>query len=94
MRVLTVASEVEPYLPEVQQLADSNKEALGFLPTSAYSEQAERGRLWVTTDKATGRLLGFLLFGGRFPSLKIFQVYVAGFARKRGVGTDLEPIRE
>ena len=89
MRILTAIAEVEPYLSEVQRLADSNKEALGFLPTSAYSEQAQRGRLWVVAEKTTGRLLGFLLFGGRFPSLKVFQSYVEPFARKRGVATEL-----
>jgi len=51
MKILTAITEVGPYLPQVQSLADLNKEALGFLPTSAYSEQAQRGRLWVAAEE-------------------------------------------
>jgi hypothetical protein len=73
MRIVTGIPDIQHYLAQVRSLADSNSDALGFLPASAYAEQAQRGRLWVAVEEGSGRMQGLLLFGGQFPSLKIFH---------------------
>jgi GNAT superfamily N-acetyltransferase len=86
INVITSPDEVLPFLETVQVLADANKPTFGFLPASAYNELALQGRLWIAVDSRCGALLGYLLFGGRFPNLRVFQLFVDDTARGRGVG--------
>lgn len=76
IKTLKTFAEVESYLTTVQSFADKNKSALGFLPSSAFREQALRGRLWIAVCEETNEFLGHLLFGGKSPSIKIFQMFV------------------
>jgi len=71
--------------------ADLQRDALGFLPRSAYREAAAQGKLYVATvgDGRSERYAGHLLFGGKFPHLKIFQVYVEPALRGRHIGRSL-----
>ena len=73
----------------IQKFADSNKKSFGFLPKSAFVEQASNGRLWVAADIEKKKCLGYLMFGGRFPTLKIFQLFVSKNFRKQQIGTEL-----
>lgn len=61
--------------------------ALGFLPAGAYEEAASRGNLLVAICDSS--YAGHLLFGGSYPSLKVFQLYVSESLRRRGIGTAL-----
>ncbi len=68
--------EARHYVDQVRSLADKNTEALGFLPQSAYTDAALKGHLWIAADKEKRQISGYLLFGGTFPNLRVFQVYV------------------
>ena len=63
-------AEVEAYVETVQASADSERQALGFMPAPAYREAAHQGKLWVAvvkTDRGE-EYAGHLFFGGGFPS--------------------------
>jgi len=88
-RILKTPMEVESYIDQVRSLGDANRSALGFLPASAYTETAIKGCLWVVVDQATKDLMGYLLFGGTYPHLKVFQVHVLPEFRSRGLARRL-----
>lgn len=88
-RVLKTPVEVESYIDQVRSLGDANRSALGFLPASAYTETAMKGGLWVAVDQTNNDLLGYLLFGGTYPHLKVFQVHVLPEFRSRGLARRL-----
>ena len=87
--ILTEPSEVEPYIEQIQGLADSNKKALGFLPKSIFKDQTKKGRVWIAKCEESDNCLGYLMFGGRFPTLKVFQLIVAKKYRKQKIGSNL-----
>jgi GNAT superfamily N-acetyltransferase/predicted nucleic acid-binding protein len=89
--VLSSFAEVEPFVTDVQRNADLEKDALGFLPASVYDDAARRGSLLVATCASPIRAgyAGHLLFGGRFPHARVFQIFVAARFRKQGVGREL-----
>lgn len=89
IRALKTFVEVETHLATVQSFADRNKSALGFLPRSTFHDQALRGRLWISVNEETDEFLGYLLFGGRFPSIKIFQLFVSPENQRQGIGSNL-----
>ena len=82
--IITDPKEVTNYVDQIRQLADENKTELGFLPASVYRESAMKGDLWVAVDRAR-KVRGYLLFGGRFPHLRVFQIFVR--PEFRGSGT-------
>ena len=88
-QILSEGRQTSPYLKTVEAFADSNKNALGFLPKSAFREQANRDRLWIAINADSGECLGYLLYGGRYPMLKIFHLYVTPQHRKQGIGLKL-----
>jgi hypothetical protein len=55
-------------LTAIRNLADSEKEALGFLPEAAYREAIERRRLIAMCGSVSGNteIAGFILFSGVF----------------------------
>jgi len=87
IKILKNYTELKSHLITVQSFADKNKSALGFLPRSTFREQALRGRLWVAVREEMEGFLGFLLFGGRFPSIKIFQLFVSSQNRRQEIGS-------
>lgn len=74
--IIKDSGKVMSYIAQVRSLADRNRDALGFLPASAYTEAAIKGSLWVALDGNTGNFLGYLLFGGVHPQLKVFQICI------------------
>ena len=88
-RILKTPLEVKSYIEQVRSLGDANRSALGFLPASAYTETAMKGCLWVAVDQTNKDLLGYLLFGGTYPHLKVFQVHVLPEFRSRGLARRL-----
>lgn len=86
-RILKQHVEVDKYISEVIAFADANKKALGFLPHSAYEEQALQGKLWVAVDSDTQRCAGYLMFGTNFPKMRVVQVYVQPIDRRNDLAS-------
>lgn len=84
-KVCTDPSIVLPRVKEVCARADVLRDSFGFLPEAAYFEQAAQGRLWIAVAEDS-RLISYLLFGGRHPHYKVFQLFVEPGFRKSGVG--------
>ena len=80
-----------PSLSTICALVDGEKEALGFLPPTAYKEAIEKrrlvGMLAVCEDKVD--LVGFVLFSGVYPNARIQQVVVAKSHRRAGIASAL-----
>lgn len=78
-------------LPQIQALADSEREALGFLPAAAIEEAIGRQRLFAATTEIGGsvELAGYLLHGGVFPHAKVQQIAAVPKFRKSGVASTL-----
>ena len=89
VKILKTFEQVSPYLEQVLSFADTNKSALGFLPNTTFNEQAFRRRLWIAACEQSDEFLGYLLFGGRFPSIKIFQIFTCPKTRRKGVASTL-----
>lgn len=83
--VLKQSDQVTDYVSEVSSLADKNKKAFGFTPSSAYEEMASKGQLWVVIN-GSSELRGYLIFGGTMPTLKVFQIYACPSVKGHGVG--------
>ncbi len=80
--------EVPGLLRSVQENADSQRQALGFLPSQAYEQAATDGGLFVVVERLPMgvRYAGHILFGQTYPRAKIFQIFVPPADRKHGVG--------
>lgn len=91
IKIYDSLSEVSPFAETAAERADRQRDALGFLPRSAYVEAAAQGKLYIATvgDGRAESYAGHLLFGGRFPHLKIFQVYVEPALQGKSVGHQL-----
>lgn len=78
-------------LPDIQMLADSEKEPLGFLPAKAYEDAIRRGRLLaaIVDDRGSRSFAGYLLHSGVFPNAKIQQIAAVNAFRKVGVASAL-----
>lgn len=88
-QILMTPRQIQPHIDRIIEFADANKEALGFFQRKVFQEYADRGRLWAAVSSDTNACLGYLLFGGRYPTLKVFQLYVQKKCRKLGVGKKL-----
>ena len=66
-----------------------NTDALGFLPESAYTDAARKGHLWIAANIAKKQILGYLLLGGTFPNLRVFQIFVCTNFRGRNIAPAL-----
>lgn len=84
-------NDVVPFLTQIRTNADAERDAFGFLPESAYESAAQAGHLFVALrwNNGDAHLMGHLLFGGRFPHLRIHQLHVAKNFRKTGVARSL-----
>lgn len=89
--VLEKYSDVQPYLADVVRWGDSDKTALGFLPTQVYGLQAQKGNLFVATALSAGHLqyAGHLLFDARYPRASVLQIFVMPDARRHGTAKRL-----
>ena len=80
-----------PNLSAITTLADSEREALGFLPPAAYQDAIQKRRLIAMFSSVDGEsdLAGFVLYSGVFPNARIQQVVVAKQHRRAHVATAL-----
>src|SRR5207249_1030183 len=74
-----------PFLESISAQADSERDALGFLPQAAYAEAARQRKLilLVAQDGEKTSYAGHLLFGGIFPILRVRQIVVATNYRRQ-----------
>ena len=73
--ILKSFKDVKNFLNSVLRAADNNKRALGFLPKSAYHDSALQGKLWIAIEPESQKYLGHLMFGGKYPTLSIRQLF-------------------
>ena len=55
----------------------------------AYADKAPRGHLWVARYGDDPDVAGYVLFGGRRPQLRVFQLFVSERHRGKGIGSRL-----
>jgi GNAT superfamily N-acetyltransferase len=79
------------HLTAIRALADSEKEALGFLPEAAYRDAIvqKRLRVMVARENGTSHVAGFILFSGVFPNARIQAVAVSPEHRRSGIASAL-----
>lgn len=84
-------SDIAPFLDAIRAQADSEREALGFLPEPAYAEAARQRKLilLICQKEDQSTYAGHLLFGGIFPSLRVRQISIAPPFRRCGHATNL-----
>lgn len=89
--IVSESAAVARWVADVRSAADSEKDALGFLPTQVYSEAAEQGKLIIAIVPSADSYsyAGHLLYGAVFPHARIFQVYVAPEFRRNEIGRRL-----
>jgi GNAT superfamily N-acetyltransferase/predicted nucleic acid-binding protein len=83
--------DVAQFVDLVTKRADQEREALGFLPRRVYQQAAAQEKLLVAIGSEDGAeaYAGHLIFGGVFPSARIFQLFVEPRFRRQGVGRRL-----
>ncbi|RBP51330.1 GNAT family N-acetyltransferase [Arenicella xantha] len=78
----------ERYISQVADFADQNKNSFGFNPVAAYRQMSLKGQLWLATGKEH-EICGYIMFGGVYPNLRVFQLFVNPLSRGRRIGTKL-----
>lgn len=83
--------DIAPYLDAIRDQADSERDALGFLPEPAYAEASRQRKLILLLRQRANQseYAGHLLFGGMFPTLRVRQISVAREYRRDGNATNL-----
>lgn len=89
MEILKSYTETKDLVEKVQYFADQHRKEFGFLAKTAYEDLALKGQLWVAKQKDSNAISGYLMFGGVYPTIKIFQLFVNPDFRKNGVGQKL-----
>lgn len=84
-------SDIAPFLDSISAQADSERDALGFLPQPAYAEAARQRKLvlLVVQDGDKTSYAGHLLFGGIFPVLRVRQIAMAPHYRRQQYASTL-----
>jgi hypothetical protein len=83
--------DIFPFIEAVRAQADSERDALGFLPEPAYAEAARQRKLILLIFQEGDRsyYAGHLLFGGIFPVLRVRQISITAKSRRNGQATTL-----
>ena len=88
--VLRTSSEALRYVDHIQAAADTEKDALGFLPANVYEEAARKGCIFVAvTADGRAEYAGHVMFGNKFPYGRVYQTYVLPQFRGFGTGKKL-----
>jgi predicted nucleic acid-binding protein/GNAT superfamily N-acetyltransferase len=90
-RIVKARDDLSRFIDCIKKNADSERNAFGFLPKGVYDEALFQEKLLAAIGRKENSdddiCLGHLLYGGTFPNLKIFQVYVLPKYRKRHIGS-------
>jgi len=74
------------YINEVARLADQNKQSFGFNPLKVYEEMSLKEQLWIAINDDKD-VCGYIMFGGKYPSLRVFQLFVIKEYRGGGIAS-------
>ncbi len=89
MEILSSYELTKDYINKVQMHADNNKDAFGFLPFSSYEDMALKNQLWLILCEKKENVVGYLMFGGTYPKLKVFQLFADSGYRGQGIAKRL-----
>ena len=89
IRLLSKYRDVRPYLKVLCKEADDHRKELGFWRRAAYEELALQGKLWVAVSGRDDDYSGHLMFGGTYPTIRVFQLYVLAAVRRQGIARAL-----
>lgn len=90
-QVVSTTNELRKFLPDIQRLADSETNALGFLPAKAYEDAVYRNQILALVDETNhkSKLAGYILHSGVFPNARIQQIATVKSYRNSEVGSTL-----
>lgn len=90
-RIVTNHAAIVELIRDIQAAADTDKEALGFLPASAYVEAVYKGEMTVALDDhAQGpKYAGHIWVSGTYPHARVVQLFVAPDFRGQKLSTRL-----
>lgn len=90
-RIVTERAHVWALVREVQSAADTDKEALGFLPRVAYEEAVQKGEitLAVCDEPGSTRYAGHIWVSGTYPHARVVQLFVPQEYRGQRLATRL-----
>ena len=90
-RVETKPAVIQGLVADIRAAADTDKDALGFLPASAYDQAARKGELTVALqDGPNGpTYAGHIWVSGLFPHARVVQLFVASGFRGQKLSTRL-----
>lgn len=85
LSVYSKLAEIRPYLEEVCNASDDNREALGFFPRGVIAEFAAKEQMYVLVETRDGlaRYVGHLLFNCRYPRAFVRQMYIVPSKRRQ-----------
>ncbi|MET0274737.1 MAG: GNAT family N-acetyltransferase [Phenylobacterium sp.] len=88
---MTNHADIVRFIRDIQAAADTDKEALGFLPAAAYQQAVHKSEITVALcDHAQGsRYAGHLWVSGTYPHARVVQLFVASEFRGEGLATRL-----
>lgn len=91
IKILARYAEVAPFVSDVNKAADSDRNALGFWPSSMLDEYARKEQLLVAIEHRPdgSSYAGHLLYEARHPKGCVRQMFVAPAFRKRQIATRL-----
>lgn len=90
-RIVTKPAVILDFVADIRAAADTDKEALGFLPASAYEQAVHKGELTVVLkDEAQGpKYAGHIWVSGTYPHARVVQLFVAQSFRGEKLSTRL-----
>lgn len=90
-RIVTAQQDVIAFIGDVQAAADSEREALGFIPAVAYGQAVGKGEIILVVEdhpQAT-RYAGHIWVSGTYPHARVVQLCVGAEYRGRRLSTRL-----
>lgn len=80
---------IQKFLSDIQEAADGERDALGFLSSVVYENHMLQNKIIVVVDSQSDTYLGHVMFGRSFPVGRIFQTVVKKDFRKLGIAHKL-----
>ncbi|MBI4218372.1 MAG: GNAT family N-acetyltransferase [Elusimicrobia bacterium] len=87
--ILQTYAETHNHVDTVRREADEHKDELGWLSKSAFYDFASQNKLWVVVESVDRGYVGHLMFGGAYPNLRIYQIYIQNEYRRKGLAKKL-----
>lgn len=90
-KIITSRADVSAFVQDVQSAADTDREALGFLPRAAYEGAVQKGEitLAVCDEFETAKYAGHIWVSGTYPHARVVQLFVAPEYRGQRLATRL-----